>query len=369
MNLKIAVINDIHFGIKESKRLFEELHQFTDYISENPIDAVVFAGDYFDAKLSVGDLATFYAMSFFQQVFNICKSKNIPIRMIQGTRSHDLNQLSLFEPFTHEKDVDFKIYETVKVENLLGLNILFVPEEYPENFEEYYADYKKEKFNIIFGHGTWDFLSFGAEKKEKPRGVRSAPVFVFDDWKDAIGDGLVVFGHIHGRNIFEEKVYYPGSFTRWSYGERGDRGFSVVDYDLESNTWKVEMINNTEAPEFNATSVKELAENLDELSASDIVSLIKANISGDNHLRVDLSGISNDKIDIIKKALEENQNIKLEVREARTLLRESSDSEKFKKFEYITKRQLPLNKTIQRFCKEELSTDLTLEVIDAIISK
>jgi hypothetical protein len=51
------------------------------------------------------------------------------------------------------------------------------------------------------------------------------------------------------------------------------------------------------------------------------------------------------------------------------MLRESSDSERFKKYEYITKRQLPLDKTIQRFCEEELKVKLSLEVIENILKK
>jgi DNA repair exonuclease SbcCD nuclease subunit len=364
---KIVIINDIHFGIKDSKRLYDELHQFTDYIESNPVDMVMFNGDFFDLKLAVGDLATFYAMSFFQKVITICKEKKIIVRMIQGTRSHDLNQLCLFEPFTRDRDIDFKIYETVQEEEILGKKILFLPEEYPENFKTYYDEYKTKKYDILFGHGTWDFLSFGAEKKESAKGVRQAPIFIFDEWQETLKEGVAVFGHIHGRTIHKDKVFYPGSFTRWGYGELGDRGFSVLTVD--DSSWSLEFINNTEAPIYSTASVKEICSDMDTMSAADIISLITEQVKNNDHLRIDLSGLSADKIEIIKKSLSENANIKVEVREARTLLKESSDSERFKKYEYITKRQLPLNKTIQRFCKEELSKDLTLEVIDKILRR
>lgn len=362
----ILIINDIHFGIKDSKRLYEELHQFIDYLNIHEVSMVVFNGDYFDSKLSVGDLATFYAMSFFQKVFAICKEKKIIIRMIQGTRSHDLNQLFLFEPFTHD-DVDFKIYETVQEEEILGKKILFLPEEYPEDFKNYYNEYKTKKYDILFGHGTWDFLSFGAEKKESPRGVRQAPIFIFDEWQETLKEGIAVFGHIHGRTVHKDKVFYPGSFTRWSFGELGDRGFSVLSYEDEKPV--LTFINNTEAPLYAAMSIKELIPEYETAEVSDIISILTEQAKGNSHLRIDLSGLAPEKIELVKQSLGSKENIKLEVREARTLLKESSDSERFKKYEYITKRQLPLNKTIQRFCKEELKTNLTLEQIDLILKK
>lgn len=365
---KIAVIGDIHFGIKDSSRLFSELHQFTDYISKNEIDMVVFNGDYFDAKLSVGDLATIHAMSFFQAVFNICKEKHIPLRMLQGTRSHDLNQLMLFEAFTRDLDANFRIFETFESENIAGIDILYLPEEYPEDSKAYYADVKSKKYNILFGHGTWDFMSFGAEKKTIT-GVRHSPVFEYDEWLPTFENGLAVFGHIHGRTSHKDKVYYPGSFSRWSFGERGDRGFAVVSISLADNSWSIEHINNTEAPEFNVFSMKEISENIESLSAADAVALIQANLTENNHFRIDVSGMSADQIELIKKSFEDNPLVKLEIKENRSMLRESSDSERFKKYEYITKRQLPLDKTIQRFCEEELKVKLSLEVIENILKK
>lgn len=52
--MKGVSINDLHFGIKDSKRLYDELSQVKDFLkSRNDLDLLVINGDYFDCKLSV----------------------------------------------------------------------------------------------------------------------------------------------------------------------------------------------------------------------------------------------------------------------------------------------------------------------------
>ena len=44
-----------------------------------------------------GDPATFYAITFFKELIDIVKEKHLIFRVVQGTRSHDLNQLQIFK--------------------------------------------------------------------------------------------------------------------------------------------------------------------------------------------------------------------------------------------------------------------------------
>lgn len=89
-----------------------------------------------------------------------------------------------------------------------------------------------------------------------------------------------------------------------------------------------------------------------------------------DHLRIDLSGLSKEKIEILKKYYSNRPNVKIEVRdEKKILLKESKAAQKadFEKYKYITKRQLPLNETVKRYCKEEFKKDLDLEKINSIL--
>ena len=207
--VKGVIINDIHFGIKESKRLYDELAQFKNFIKErDDLNFLVIDGDYFDCKLSIGDPAAYYAMTFFNELISIIKEKKIIVRMVQGTRSHDLNQLQIFKSYENDTSIDFKIIETVQKEDILGLHILYLPEEYPENSDEYYKDYKNDTYNIIFGHGTWDFVAQPGQIELSKKNTHTAPVFIWKEWKDAVPNGFISFGHIHGRNQYGKKIFY-----------------------------------------------------------------------------------------------------------------------------------------------------------------
>ena len=95
--------------------------------------------------------------------------------MIQGTKSHDLNQLQIFKHYEDDEDLDFRIIETVQDEEILGLKVLYVPEEYPENSDEYYSAYKQNKYNIMFAHTTFDFVAQPGQIEISKKDTHTAP--------------------------------------------------------------------------------------------------------------------------------------------------------------------------------------------------
>jgi len=291
--------------------------------------------------------------------------------MIQGTMSHDLNQLQLFKPMENDKNIDFKIIETVQEENFKGMHILYLPEEYPEDSAAYYAPFmaKGKEYNAIFGHGTWDFVAQPGVLENSMRSTHSAPVFIWKDWKHTIPNGFISFGHIHGRNTYGKKIFYSGSFTRWNYGERSEKGFTKFICNLTDNSYDVKYIDNTMAPKFDVISVSELGLDLTTAKLTEIQESLDKKINSFDNLRIDLNGLSKENIDILKKYYSDKENIKVEVRDApKVFLKESKSAAEFEKWHYITKRQLPLDKTIQKYCKEEMKKDISLKDIDKIIS-
>lgn len=374
--VKAVVINDLHFGIDATQRMYSELHQFTDFLKEKEgLQLLVFDGDYFDRKLSVMDTATYLAVKFFDEVLKICKEKGIVVRMVNGTRSHELDQIHIFESHESDDDVDFRIIRTVQEEGLLGMHVLYIPEEYPDDEQAYYADFKeKEKrYNVIFGHGTWDFVSFDSQIAHASQtNTKSAPVFMYDEWKHTIPEGFITFGHIHGRNVYGNKIYYCGSFSRWGFGERSARGFTYFEYDLDEKKYKVEFIDNTEAPTYEEISVKTI-EGID-FENQDIEKITKAidfEIAKNDYTAIDLTGLSEENIAILKKAYQKNPNIKIKAiaKSAKTLNESVEKAEEFAKYSYITKKTLPLNQTVQKFCKEDLNTEIELDKIDKILEE
>lgn len=309
---------------------------------------------------------------FFKQLIDIVKEKGIILRIIQGTRSHDLNQLQAFKSYESDSDINFRIIESVEVEDILGLHVLFIPEEYPEDVNEFYKTFKEDKYHIGFAHGTFDFVAPPGSIEISNRMTHSSPVLMWDEWKSAFEKGFISAGHIHGRNVYGNKIFYPGSFTRWSYGERSDKGFTYFEYDLESEEYFVKFIDNTLAPKYDVISVSELKDNTVLESVEDFQKALDSIVESTDNLRIDLAGLPEEKIKILKEYYKNNPKVKIEVRDnKKALLRESNESKSkdFEKWHYITKRSLPLNETIKRFCKEELKKDISTDVIDSIIDK
>lgn len=334
-------------------------------------DILIFAGDYFEKKLSMTDTAAFYANMFFNEVMNIVKDTKTIVRMIQGTMSHELNQLQIFKPFeANVSDYNFKIIETAQTENICGMDILFLPEEYPQDSNEYYKEFKEKEYNAIFGHGTWDFIAFDSQIEHSNRtDMNSAPVFIYQDWEKTIPNGFVSFGHIHSRHVYKKKIFYSGSFSRWGFGEKSERGFTKFEYDLDEKTYNIDFINNTLAPKYEDIELSKIYnENTDIKELLDVLENFEKNI---DNIRLILDNIPSEVISILKNKYSGSTNVKILVKNLKQkeiALQENQEIQnKFDKYHYITRRELPLNLMIQRFCKEDLNYEISEEKINKLL--
>ena len=220
---KGVYIADIHFGSKlPSKTLYEHLEEkFISYLCENvkEIDYIVIAGDTLDSKVSLNGDDGKYAIMFFNFLDNFSYSEHIPVYVLKGTKTHDYNQLDSFFDKTLVNPY-FHIINTVTVEEILpNFNVLFLPEEYMEDQDAYYKEYKKKSntYDMIIGHGTWDVFAFENQITESERNIKGSPVFKYKEWENRV-HGNIIFGHINVHNV-HKKLIYPGSFYRWCFGE------------------------------------------------------------------------------------------------------------------------------------------------------
>jgi hypothetical protein len=198
--LRCIVLADIHWGASDPDLLNHELNEvFFPYLEENAneTDLVVLDGDLLHRKLSFNEKAAILCTKFMVKLVRTCHENNIKVRIIRGTRTHDFNQLENFKQL--ELDYDFRIYNTVDFEEIFpNVTALFLPEEYMENPNEYYKEFTENldaetKYDLIFGHGTWDFASFEDQQQESERNIKGAPVFQYKEWADRCW-GPIIFG-------------------------------------------------------------------------------------------------------------------------------------------------------------------------------
>lgn len=229
--MKVAIINDIHFGARKSSkdflqsmRMFFE-NMFFPTLEEQGIDKLLVLGDVFDNRRTVD----FYALEKAKEMFfDKLEYNDIKCKMIVG--NHDIyykntNSLNSLELLLHEyKNIEI-FTECTTVEN-----VLLVPWINPENYDDIMNTMKSTTKNVCMGHFEID--GFSMFKGQVSKGGLSKKIFSKFD--------RVFSGHYHHKSD-NGKIFYLGSpfELTWSdYAE--DRGFHIFD----TKTLDLELIKN-----------------------------------------------------------------------------------------------------------------------------
>ena len=372
-----AILSDIHWGAFSGNRLYDELQIFINYIKDCKIlDFIVITGDYYDEKLYLNGIPANLSLKFFKELLEICKEKNTKLRMIKGTRSHDIDQLKLLYNLNINNEVDFKIYDKVDDEYLFeNLHVLYIPEEYVDNMDDYYKDYLNDDklYDLIFYHGLVEDNAFVGISQESEKTHKKAPIFKTERLLDCV-KGCVMAGHDHTPKIIKERYYNVGSYSCWAHGEEENKGFYMLNYNPKNGNFTTEFIINTKRQRFLTIKItedsdffksKDLKESLDYLMS------INENMTFDNLRFViyipddfednDLlvNGIKStfarykDVKVVFKNLKSEKQNIKME--ETINLLKQ--------KYWFLFEKEMPYEENISRFIKITYNKDIDIDFI------
>ena len=169
MKYSFLVVGDIHFGYYPPELLYKEFNLIIDSIDKYQPDCVVIAGDYYDTKLSMASAHSVYSIKAFSNLIKKCEDLNIKVRQIKGTNSHDPeNQLKNLAQIANSSRCDYKLILTVDEEELFpGFRVLYIPEEYMDDKDTYYALYFKNRYQGVFGHGMFEETNFSSQTKFK----------------------------------------------------------------------------------------------------------------------------------------------------------------------------------------------------------
>lgn len=244
---------DQHWGAIDPKRYRHELDLclFNRIEHMEKLDFIMFGGDTFDMKEYVSSDTFKEILKFIKDLLKVTERLNTKIVFIEGTRNHDSLQLSTLEiVFNQIVDCDrIKFVNTVEEDEITGMSILYIPEEYVIDQDEYYEEYFKKHYDLILGHGITDKIWYASRDKSVDLNHHTtAPIFSVDKLCE-IGN-YVYFGHIH-----EHKMYGPdgrfksvGPSTVWEYGKEWDCGYYIVEYDTHTNLMMEEFVVNENAP-------------------------------------------------------------------------------------------------------------------------
>ena len=218
-------IADLHFSAMDPQRQYNILlSQFINKINLMPrLDLICINGDLFDHKISLSSDATYYASMFVAQLVELAKSHNATLIILQGTLSHDANQLKIYYHYMQRTDVDVRIVTTIRFEVVKGFRILCIPELYNIP-EEYYQQ-------ILFGSDFYDLCILHGTIKGSvyDDNTGNGRLFTIEDFLNC--NGPIIAGHIHKADVFYKHFYYCGSPYRWRFDDDCSKGFILMAYN------------------------------------------------------------------------------------------------------------------------------------------
>ncbi len=375
---KIAVIGDIHIGIPQTERLYEELQYFVHWLEDTDVTILVINGDYFDRKLLLNESSTLKAMQFFVQLMEICEKKQIKVRLIEGTMTHDMMQGVILEEIASGYNVDFKFIKTCGTEKLDGLDVLYIPEEYPLNAEEFYAPFRFDEagnpiqYDVIFVHGMLDSSGLSQlENKANKTTENSAPFFITKEWVKHLEHGVCMASHYHARQSTKDgKFVYIGSYSAWNFVQPSEKGWGYLISDSDKHEYSYTLPVNPYAPKYIDIQFSELGLDVMNSSVDEIVLAInkKAEDEKIDYFKIFVRDLPIDKLELLKKTYAGNKHIIIEQKDSKLLQESAEAEEENTRYEYILNDSMTLPQTIQKFIEEEYGKKISIEKINAIIT-
>ena len=238
--LKVLHAADLHLG---------HLNVPAEYIADNIIkylfpelenaDIVFLTGDIFDASVSMNSDSAKDIISLFIDLFREAYEKDVKVRILQGTFSHDRHQLDTINKLFSKLmlKVDFKYVKNVYVENIKTIgDILYLPDNLPFiNNDSLFSHIRSlmtangiKQFDFIICHGEFEHICnrFGHSHRA---------YLVEDFFKILKPKGKILSGHIHTASKYSSKGFtfaYSGSFDRLAQNEESPKGFWVIEDDV-----------------------------------------------------------------------------------------------------------------------------------------
>jgi len=234
--MKIAIINDTHFGARNDSPLFLEYFmsffekQFFPYCKEHGITKVLHLGDLMDRRKYVNFNTLAEVRKRFVEWFD---ANGVEFHCILG--NHDTffkntNHVNSIRELFHDKYKSIYLYEEPTVIEIDGLKIAMVPWINKENEQQFQTFIKSCPASIICGH--FELNGYEVIQGINFEGGMDDKIFACYE--------MVLSGHFHGK-ASKKNVHYLGTQYQITFSDaRLDKGFHVLD----TQTRELEFIQN-----------------------------------------------------------------------------------------------------------------------------
>lgn len=226
--MKIAMVNDVHFGVRNDSPIFRSQHEkfftetFFPVLKDRSIDTLVVLGDIFDRRKYINFATLHHVKKFF---FDTLRDLNIYTYILVG--NHDVffkntNEVNSPELLLGEySNVEVITEPTVITEG--GFDVALCPWINSENYTDSINFLQTAKSDILLGH--FEITGFEMHKGggECHDGMDPS---IFNRYE------FVFSGHFHHPSTDHKGIYYLGAPAQFTWADFGcRRGFHLFDLE------------------------------------------------------------------------------------------------------------------------------------------
>lgn len=287
-SLKIALLSDVHLGHRKTPadEIIRSLKvALPDNETTSTLDAIFITGDLFDRFLNLPSEEVFEIHAFIAYLLRVCKRRDILLRVLEGTPSHDWKQSRLVENINVDAgiDADAKHVSELSIETVdrFGMTLMYIPDEWSSDNDDTYrqvlqllADYGLEQVDFVLMHGAFGY--------QLPSHV-NVPTHDPDRYAD-IARHYVFCGHVHKPSQYRN-ILVPGSFDRLAHGEEEVKGSWIIEV-VEGGDDHLTFVENKTAKIYRSIDVSSLSQD----EAFDRIETIVNDLPFGSHIRIVATG-------------------------------------------------------------------------------
>ena len=245
--IKYLSVSDIHNLHKKNppKRMHNAMMHYFKVNKVKDMDIIFLGGDVFDR---LGDIWTIRdVLTWIAWLINFCRVHDIILRALNGTPSHDRGQNEFFQCLSTGSNIDIKIIDTVAVERILGMDVLFVPDEWSDDPEVVYREAVRviteaglTKVDIAQMHCLFDY--------QLPANIPNLVRHDEDNYRN-ICRYYIHVGHIH-KHEPNNRIIPNNSFDRLRHNEEDPKGAVFATINLSTKEHSYRFVENKLAMKF-----------------------------------------------------------------------------------------------------------------------
>jgi len=363
--VKMLMVSDVHFGVKDVNQT-EMSDAFIDTIFPvlKETDIFFINGDFFDDLVSFDNNQFDPIYETVLMTFHLCELYKIKLRVLQGTWSHDRNQLKRFNSIykNNHFTFDYRFIDTIDLEEISfgerSLRFFFIPDDLPFKTSDDIVDVLKNKMV----EKDWEYVDYGCMHGFVYVTVGKEWIqenaLVFKEAKFAVVGKAIDVGRVRQHRI-SGNVFSNGSFDRLCHGDEDPKGcIRFFDYP---DKYTATFIENKQAAVYDTVFIPESA---DTETITKIIDGHMAGLSFVRKINIRFLVDSSEQYEAIKSLMKEKYP---DVKIARKKSSDKPDNNSMilKSTTFISNREKkisPTRKTLPNFIRAHIPDEIVISI-------